>query len=55
MRHNRGHVKSTRPDIPWALVHIEEFKTRNESVRQELQIKRWKSKIKIKELIDASR
>ena len=55
IRHNRGYVKFTKPYIPWSLVYVEEFKTRKESVSRELQLKRWKSKIKIKELIDASR
>ncbi len=55
IRHNKGYVKSTKAYIPWTLVYVEDFKTRNESVSRELELKRWKSKIKIKELIDTSR
>jgi putative endonuclease len=37
--HNAGESLSTRTDIPWEVVHIEEFYTRSEAVRKEKQIK----------------
>ena len=54
-RHNKGYVKSTKPYAPWDLVYNEEFTSRSEAMKRENQIKSWKSSIKIKELVDASR
>ena len=54
-RHNKGYVKSTKAYLPWEIVYSEEFTTRTEAVRRETYLKSLKSKIKIKELVDASR
>ena len=54
-RHNKGYVKSTKTYLPWEIVYSEEFTTRAEAVRRETYLKSLKSKIKIKELVDASR
>jgi putative endonuclease len=55
VRHNRGYVKSTKPYRPWVIVYSEEFSERSQAVQRETQIKSWKSKVKIKELVEASR
>ena len=54
-RHNLGYVQWTKPYLPWELVYSESFKTRTEAMKREKILKSWKSKKKIKELIDASR
>ncbi|WP_081211777.1 GIY-YIG nuclease family protein [Salegentibacter sediminis] len=36
----------------WILVRSEEFKTRTEALNRERQIKKWKSRIMIKKLIE---
>ena len=37
--HNQGETRSIRHGIPWELIHVEEFQTRAEAVRQENKIK----------------
>ena len=54
-RHNLGYVQSTKHYLPWELVYSESFKTRTEAMKREKVLKSWKSKKKIKELVDASR
>ncbi len=54
-RHNSGVVKSTKPYRPWVLLYTEKYNTRLEAVHREKYLKSLKSKIKIKELVDASR
>ncbi|MDC0257402.1 GIY-YIG nuclease family protein [Crocinitomicaceae bacterium] len=54
-RHNKGSVRSTKAYRPWELVYRETFDDRRLAMSRETQIKSWKSKIKIQELIDASR
>ncbi|NNK19316.1 MAG: GIY-YIG nuclease family protein [Maribacter sp.] len=45
--HNAGQNKSTKPYIPWRLVHSEEFNSRNEARKREKYLKsangrRWR-------------
>ena len=54
LRHNSGFVKYTKPRRPWELVYFESYESRAESMSREKQIKSWKSKVKIKELVDQS-
>ena len=47
--HNEGQNKSTKPYIPWRVVHLEEYKTRNEARTREKYLKsasgrRWRKK-----------
>ncbi len=47
--HNEGQNKSTKPYIPWRVVHLEEYKTRNEARTREKYLKsasgrRWRRK-----------
>ncbi len=55
LRHNNGHVRSTKGFRPWELVYQEEYETRAEAVRRETYLKSLKSKTTIKELVDTSR
>ncbi len=55
LRHNAGYVRSTKHGSPWQIVYTEQFQNRREAVKREKYLKSLKSKIKIKELVDASR
>ena len=50
-RHNGARSMSTKAGCPWKLVYTEIFYTRAEAVRREGQIKKWKSKLAIREHI----
>ncbi|MFN8279487.1 MAG: GIY-YIG nuclease family protein [Saprospiraceae bacterium] len=39
IRHNRGEVNFTSKGIPWVLICIEEYRTREEALQQEKKIK----------------
>ncbi len=43
-RHNAGATPSTKPYRPWVVVYTEEFSTKCEAIKRELQIKRKKSR-----------
>ncbi len=49
-RHNQGREKATKSRTPWKLVYHEEFTSREEACRREIQIKRMKSRIYIQNL-----
>ena len=51
LRHNSGRSKSTKGGLPWILVHSEEFETKQLAFASELEIKAWKSSLRVKELI----
>ena len=38
-RHNNGRSKATKSGIPWRLVYFEEFDTRSNVIKRELEIK----------------
>ena len=45
--HNKGKTPSTKPFIPWKIIHIEEFETRIEARKREKYLKsaagrRWR-------------
>jgi putative endonuclease len=52
IRHNNGYVKSTKPYRPWEIVHVEQYVDRASSMARENQLKSWKSKAKIIELVN---
>ena len=54
-RHNGGRSKATASGTPWEMVYTETFETRSEAVRREMEIKSWKSHIRVAHLISASR
>ena len=43
-RHNSGEVQSTRKDVPWKLVAVEEFKTRSQAMWKEMELKNSRGK-----------
>ena len=53
--HNIGKVKSTCNKGPWKNVYFEEYNTKLEANRRELEIKRQKSKKYIEDLINNPR
>lgn len=53
-RHNRGGAKYTSAGQPWRLVHKEAYDTKIEAAKREREIKNWKSKKLIEELIRAA-
>lgn len=53
-QHNSGRNKSTHSGIPWVLMYTEQFETRANAVRRELQIKKMKSKKYIDKLVSTS-
>ena len=52
IRHNGGRSKATKTGIPWKLVYTEEFETRSEAIRRELEIKSWKSHNRVAQLVE---
>ena len=38
-KHNQGRVRSTKPYIPWVLVHTEEYPTRTAAMKREKELK----------------
>jgi len=50
-QHNKLMVKSTKRYVPWSVIYYEEFETLKESRHRELQIKSWKKRVKIEELV----
>ena len=51
-RHNGGQVRSTKPYKPWLVIYIEEYKTKQDSYRREMQIKSYNSGDAFKKLIE---
>jgi len=49
--HERGHTPSTRNRGRWRLVYEEEYPTVSEARRRERQLKSWKSRRSLMELI----
>ena len=54
-RHNSNHKGYTSKTSDWKLVYNEEFKTSPEARQRERQIKAWKSRKMILELISSSK
>lgn len=53
--HNLGKTRSTKAYAPWKIVYTEQFSTKEEAYRRELDIKSYKSGIKFKELQNSER
>jgi putative endonuclease len=51
IRHNQKSKGFTGNVNDWKLVYFENYQTKEEAHKRELQIKSWKSRIKIQELI----
>ena len=54
-RHNGGRSNATKFGIPWKLIYSEEFETRSEAIKRELEVKSWKSHERVAQLVGASR
>jgi putative endonuclease len=52
-KHNKGYVKSTKGFRPWKLLYFENYNTRSEACRRELEIKEYKGGIKFKRLLES--
>jgi putative endonuclease len=50
--HNSGRQRSTRNRIPFELILVEEYETRQEALGREKQIKSWKGGEAFKRLIE---
>ena len=53
IRHNAGHSTFTKRGIPWKLVYAEDYETRAEAFRREMEIKNKKSRKYIEYLIQS--
>ncbi|MFA7420819.1 MAG: GIY-YIG nuclease family protein [Melioribacteraceae bacterium] len=53
--HNSGKVKSTKAFVPWKIVYTENFESKSEAFKREMQIKRYKSGDAFKKLISSAR
>ena len=51
IRHNQKSKGFTGNVSDWKVIYIENYKTKEEALKREKQIKSWKSKVKIQELI----
>ena len=49
--HNLGLIKSTKSYLPWILVYNELFDTLSGARKREMQIKSWKKRLAIENLI----
>jgi len=49
--HNSGKVKSTKPYIPWILIHSESFSSRSEAMKREKWFKSRVGRKKIAEIL----
>ncbi len=55
IRHNQKSKGFTGNTNDWKVVYTENYNTKAEAIKRELQIKSWKSRIKIEKLIQDSR
>jgi len=51
MLHNEGSTPSTKFNRSWKVIYSEEYETRSEAMRRELEIKKFKSGIQFKLLL----
>ncbi|MCX6746138.1 MAG: GIY-YIG nuclease family protein [Candidatus Parcubacteria bacterium] len=51
-QHNSGKVRSTKSGMPWKLIYIEEFESKSEAYKRELQIKSYKGGRAFKNIIN---
>ena len=50
--HNKGKTRSTKAYKPWELVYFEEFESRSDAYKREMEIKSYKSGIKFHMLLE---
>ena len=49
--HNSGYSKSTKAGIPWKLIYSENFDTRQQAMKREAELKKYKSRVMIEKII----
>jgi putative endonuclease len=49
--HNRGNTPSTKRFVPWSVAYVEEYSTKKEARTRERQVKNWKSRERIEQMI----
>lgn len=49
--HNSGKSAYTKKGIPWRIIKVEEYLTKKEAYKREMEIKSYKGGIKFKKLI----
>ena len=54
IKHNQNHKGFTGNKSDWKIVYFEEYITKTDSLKRELQIKKWKSRVMIEKLIKKS-
>ena len=50
-RHNSGRVKSTKYGMPWKIIYTENYGSKSEAYKREMEIKKYKGGIKFKKLL----
>jgi putative endonuclease len=51
-KHLSNHSGFTSKTKDWIIVYFEEFETKSLAYKRELEVKKWKSKVKIQKLIN---
>jgi putative endonuclease len=51
LNHNSGYSKSTKSGMPWKLVYSENFNTRQQALKRETELKKYKSRIMLDKII----
>ncbi|HEY4479078.1 MAG TPA: GIY-YIG nuclease family protein [Candidatus Paceibacterota bacterium] len=52
--HNTRRVKSTKYGSPWKLLYFEKFNNLSDARNREIQIKHWKSRVAVEQLINTA-
>jgi len=50
--HNSGYSKYTKAGIPWKLVYSENYDSRQQAMKREAELKKYKSSIMIEKIIE---
>ncbi|MFW6327205.1 MAG: GIY-YIG nuclease family protein [Bacteroidota bacterium] len=50
-KHNTKHKGFTGKSADWKIVYTEEFPTKDKAYQRERQVKKWKNRVRIEELI----
>jgi putative endonuclease len=53
-RHNNSNTGFTSTGKPWEIKYFETFETKSGAMKREMELKKWKNRIKIEALIKTS-
>ncbi len=53
--HNNSNTKSTKSFIPWKILYVEKYLTKKEVRNRERQLKKWKNRKRINNLIEKNK